>query len=115
MHELSICQSLIRQVQQVAADNKARSVELIRLRVGGLSGVEPPLLERAFTIARAGTIAAHADLEIEQGPVVVKCRQCGASSAVTVNRLLCQTCGDWRVFVVEGEELLLLSIEIEEA
>jgi hydrogenase nickel incorporation protein HypA/HybF len=46
---------------------------------------------------------------------VVKCRQCGASSAVTVNRLLCQTCGDWRVFVIEGEELLLLSIEIEEA
>jgi len=113
MHELSICQGLLRQVQQVAADNNARSVELIRLRIGGLSGVEPPLLERAFEIARAGTIASEALLEIEQGPVVVKCRECGASSAVEVNRLVCQYCGDWRVNVTEGEELLLLSVEIE--
>ena len=113
MHELSICQGLLRQVQQVATDNNARSVELIRLRIGGLSGVEPPLLERAFEIARAGTIASEAVLEIEEGPVVVKCRECGASSAVAVNRLICQYCGEWRVTVTEGEELLLLSVEIE--
>jgi hydrogenase nickel incorporation protein HypA/HybF len=114
MHELSICQGLIRQVQLVAADNNARSVELIRLRVGGLSGVEPPLLERAFEVARAGTVASEAELEIENGPVVVQCRDCGASSAVAVNRLLCRHCGDWRVTVTEGEELLLLSVEIEQ-
>jgi hydrogenase nickel incorporation protein HypA/HybF len=113
MHELSVCQGLLRQVRQIAADNNGQSVTLIKLRIGGLSGVEPPLLERAFEIARAGTIAAQAELEIEAGPVVVKCRECGASSAVTVNRLLCETCGDWRVTVTEGEELLLLSVEIE--
>jgi hydrogenase nickel incorporation protein HypA/HybF len=99
-------------VQQVAAENNALSVDLIRLRVGGLSGVEPPLLMRAFEIARAGTIASEAELEIETGPIVVKCRECGASSAVAANRLVCQYCGDWRVNVTEGEELLLLSLEI---
>ena len=114
MHELSVCQGLIRQVQNIAAENNARSVDMIRLRVGGLSGVEPPLLMRAFEIARAGTIAAEAELEIETGPVVVKCQECGASSAVAVNRLVCQYCGDWRVNVTEGEELLLLSLEIEQ-
>lgn len=114
MHELSICQGLISQVQKIAADNNARSVELIKLRVGGLSGVEPPLLERAFEIARAGTIASEAELEIEAGPVVVRCQDCGASSAVAVNQLVCQDCGDWRVTVTEGEELLLLSLEIEQ-
>jgi len=113
MHELSICQGLMRQVEQVAADNKARSVERIILRVGGLSGVEPSLLQHAFEIARAGTIASEAELDIEEGPVVVKCQECGASSAVKVNRLICQYCGEWRVNVVEGEELLLLSVEIE--
>jgi hydrogenase nickel incorporation protein HypA/HybF len=113
MHELSICQGLMRQVQQVAADNNARSVEKILLRVGGLSGVEPSLLQHAFEIARAGTIAAEAELEIEGGPIVVKCRECGASSAAKANRLLCEYCGEWRVNVVEGEELLLLSVEIE--
>ena len=113
MHELSICQGLMRQVQRIAADNNAAAVDRILLRVGGLSGVEPLLLERAFEIAREGTVAAGAVLEIEEGPVVVKCRECGASSAVPSNRLVCQYCGEWRVTVTEGEELLLLSLDIE--
>ena len=115
MHELSLCQGLLRQVEKVAAENRAAAVERILLRVGGLSGVEPPLLERAFEIAREGTIAAGAELEIEHGPVVVKCRQCGGSGQVPVNRLLCPNCGDWRVLVTQGEELLLLSMEITQA
>jgi hydrogenase nickel incorporation protein HypA/HybF len=115
MHELSVCQGLMRQVEQVAASNNAKSVEKILLRVGGLSGVEPSLLMHAFEIARAGTIASEAVLEIEDGPIVVKCQECGASSAAKPNRLLCQYCGEWRVNVVEGEELLLLSLEIETA
>jgi len=113
MHELSICQGLLGQIQQIATENNARSVERVRIRVGGLSGVEPSLLERAFEIARAGTIASEAELEVEEGPVVVKCRECGASSAVPSNRLVCQFCGEWRVTVSEGEELTLLRVEIE--
>jgi len=113
MHELSLCQSLLRQVEKVAAQHQASGVEKIVLRIGGLSGVEPPLLKRAFEVARMGTLAEHAELVIERGTVVVKCRQCGGSSAVPVNRLLCTYCGDWRVQVVEGEELLLLSVELE--
>lgn len=114
MHELSICQGLLRQVEQIAKDNDARAVERIILRVGALSGVEPPLLERAFEIARMGTVAEEAELEIEEGPVVVQCQVCGGSSVVPVNRLLCTYCGEWKVNVTQGEELLLLSLEIEQ-
>lgn len=112
MHELSLCQGLLRQVEKVAAQHQASGVEKIVLRVGGLSGVEPPLLQRAFEVARMGTLAERAVLVIERGPVVVRCRQCGGSCAVPVNRLLCTYCGDWRVSVTEGEELLLLSVEL---
>jgi hydrogenase nickel incorporation protein HypA/HybF len=80
-----------------------------------LQHVEPSLLQSAFEIARAGTVASEAELEIEEGPIVVKCQECGARSAAQANRLLCQYCGEWRVNVVEGEELLLLSVEIETA
>jgi hydrogenase nickel incorporation protein HypA/HybF len=71
------------------------------------------LLERAFAIARAGTVAQEAELEVRTGPVVVQCRECGGKSAVPPNRLLCSYCGEWRVRVVEGEELLLLSVELD--
>jgi hydrogenase nickel incorporation protein HypA/HybF len=113
MHELSVCQDLMRQVEQVARAHDALAVERIVLQIGELSGVEPPLLERAFTIAREGTMAAKAELEIRTGPVVVHCRECGGNSVVPANRLLCSYCGEWRVQVMEGEELLLLSVELD--
>lgn len=113
MHELAVCQGLLRQVERVATDNHARAVERILLRIGALSGVEPALLERAFEAARLGTRAERAELCIEAGPVVVRCRTCGASSPVLPNRLLCGDCGDWKVTVTDGEELTLLSVDLE--
>jgi hydrogenase nickel incorporation protein HypA/HybF len=113
VHELSVCQGLMRQVDRIAAQNNASRVDRIALKVGALSGVEPDLLQHAFTIAREGTVAANAELAIEHGPIRVSCRQCGVAGGAAVNRLVCPECGDWRVDVTEGEELLLLSLEIE--
>ena len=113
MHELSVCQGLLRQVEKVAAEHEAHGVSRILLRVGALSGVEPDLLSHAFDIARMGTLAENASLEIENGPVTVRCRQCGTTGEVPSNRLVCPHCGDWRVEVTGGEELLLLSLDLE--
>ena len=113
MHELSVCQGLIRQVELIAAENAATSVDRIVLKVGPLSGVEPELLRHAFTIAREGTVAALAELELSQGSVKVRCRLCGGAGEAAVNRLLCPDCGEWQVDVTEGEELLLLSLDLE--
>jgi len=113
VHELSVCQGLIRQVEHIAAENEAKAVDRILLKVGALSGVEPGLLEHAFTIAREGTVAAGARLDIETGPVRVRCRVCNGGGEVAVNRLVCPDCGDWQVDVSEGEELLLLSLDLE--
>ena len=113
MHELAVCQELMIQVVQIAAENHALSVDRVIVQAGALSGVEPPLLLRAFEIARAGTVAASADLEIRTGPVMVHCNACNKTSEATVNRLLCKSCGHWQVEVTEGEELLLLSLDLQ--
>ena len=41
MHEMSICQSLMDQVEQIATEQGASRVDSIVLCVGPLSGVEP--------------------------------------------------------------------------
>jgi len=112
MHELAVCQALMEQVEHIAAGQRAQSVESIHLGIGPLSGVEPRLLEQAFSIARAGTIASQADLVIETIAVQVSCKQCGAQTTVMPSRLLCGTCGDWRTTLVSGDELTLQHIEI---
>ena len=109
---MSICQGLIRQLEKIAQEKGASRVDSIVLSIGPLAGVEPELLSRAFEIARAETVAKDAELEIETGPVVVECRSCGLSGEAQANRLLCQTCGDWKVNLTQGDELLLLRLEV---
>ena len=111
---MSICQGLLDQVERIAAEQGAGRVDSIVLSIGPLSGVEPELLTRAFEAARLQTVAENAELEIRTGPVVVKCRGCGASGEARVNRLLCPSCGDWQVDLLEGDELLLLRLEVSE-
>ena len=84
----------------------------IVVAVGPISGVEPMLLERAFTIARAGTIAENATLEIEDVPVVVWCESCGVETSAAANGILCGQCGTWKVDLRSGDELLLKRVEL---
>ncbi len=112
VHELSICQSLLSQVTEIAGDRGADEVVSIVIEVGPLSGVEPMLLAQAFAIARGGSCAAHAALSIESAAVAVACEQCGARSQVAANRLVCATCGGYRTRIVAGDELRLRRVEL---
>jgi hydrogenase nickel incorporation protein HypA/HybF len=112
MHELAVCQGMLAQVERVATAHGASGVTRILITVGPLSGIEAQLLERAFCVARAGTLADGATLEIEAAPVRVHCTACGAESDAAVNRLVCDACGDWRLQLLGGDELLLKRIEL---
>ena len=81
MHEMSICQGLISQVEKIAREKGARQVHSIFLSIGPLSGVEPELLRRAFEVAQVETVARNAKLEMETGSIVVECRSCGARTS----------------------------------
>ena len=113
MHELAVCQSLIREVERAAAANRAVAAVRVAVAIGPLSGVDGGSLARAFEIARADTVAAQAVLEIETVPVRVGCAACGHESEVPANALVCARCGNWRVELKSGDELLLKSVELE--
>ena len=112
MHELSVCQELIDQVEAIAREENAVQVVVIHLGIGPLSGVEPQLLEQAFDVARAGSIASEAQLLIDSLPVRVSCRKCGQITDALPARLVCGSCGDWHTKVVSGDELLISQVEL---
>lgn len=114
MHEYSVCMALLEQVERIAREHRARRVERIVLQLGPLSGVEAPLLEHAWPLAAAGSIAVDAELVIETAPVRVRCTQCGAESEAQANRLLCASCGDYRTQLISGDEMLLANLELAE-
>ena len=113
MHELAVCQGMLRQVAEIARQQQAQRVTRIRVQVGPLSGVEPRLLAQAFPIASAGTLAAAASLDLDSLPVRVHCERCECETDALPNRLLCGACGDYHTRLVSGDELLLASVELE--
>ena len=112
MHELSICQALISQVEDIARQHHAEAVRIVNVRIGPLSGVEPVLLEQAYPLASAGTVAEASTLVIEKLPIRVRCTHCGAETPAEANRLVCGECGDWHTQLLSGDEVLLASVEL---
>lgn len=113
MHELAVCQGLLREVERVARASHADRVVSVTVRLGALAGVEPQLLESAYPLASAGTAAQGSKLIIELAAVRVRCQRCGGESQASSTRLVCGFCGHWRVQVLSGEELLLARVELE--
>jgi hydrogenase nickel incorporation protein HypA/HybF len=113
MHELSVAQALVEQVETLIDQHQANAAVRIRLRIGPLSGVVPELLASALPLAAAGSRLEAAELDLVSAPIRVRCETCGAESEAAMNRLLCAACGDWHTRVVSGDELLLESVELD--
>ncbi len=113
MHELSVCLSLLQQVETIALERNAAKVTGITLRIGPLSGVEPDLLRNAYPLAVAGTVAEDAELIMEIADVVVRCSQCDSETTVAPNKQLCGGCGDFRTQLISGDELILMRVELD--
>lgn len=113
MHELSVCQALVAQVETLARERSARAVLRIEVAIGPLSGVEPQLLAQAFPVASAGTLAEAAELVLHEPAIQVQCDRCGQVTEARPNRLLCAACGDWHTRLLSGDELLLERVALD--
>ncbi|MBA2418317.1 MAG: hydrogenase maturation nickel metallochaperone HypA [Nocardioidaceae bacterium] len=108
MHELAIAESIIDAVLERTGD---RSVTVVRLQVGRLSGVVPDALTFCFELATAGTAIEGAELEIAEPTGRAHCRDCDVDFVVDDLILLCD-CGSADVEVVAGRELSVTSVEV---
>ena len=112
MHELSLCMNLIDQLTALAARHQATAVARIELQVGTLSGVEPLLLEDAFPMASAGSIAEKAVLAIKIIAPQIRCRRCHLEAQAEPNRLVCTSCGSLDTELLRGQDLILSRVEL---
>jgi hydrogenase nickel incorporation protein HypA/HybF len=113
MHEISIAESILEIAEQQARVQDARSIQLIKLRLGEFTTIVREALEFAFEIARQGTLAEHARLEIETVSVIVRCAVCDkATQPVSGICLICAVCG-FPMEILSGEELQIEYIEVE--
>ena len=112
MHELAIAESVVHIASRHA---DGRQVTKVYLKVGHLRQVVPSALAFSFELVAQGTPVEGAELETEEIPVTGKCRGCGAQSRLTEFPLQCTACGGFDLEILQGEELYVESLELEES
>jgi len=114
MHELSIAQSIVTIAEEhLPAETHAR-VRTVRVKIGELAGVVPDSLEFCFSAVTGGTALEGARLEIQHVAARARCHSCGATTPVALLAFQCQRCGGIGLTLVEGEELQVLELELED-
>jgi hydrogenase nickel incorporation protein HypA/HybF len=113
MHELSLVRSLVTQVEQLVADHGGGIVREIRLQCGSLSGVEPALMKSAFELLKHKTALGDATLVIEEIALAARCGKCQTMFHSERFHFVCPQCGSIDTEVVQGESVVLESIELE--
>jgi hydrogenase nickel incorporation protein HypA/HybF len=111
MHELSIAQAIVDVATRHAAGRRVVKVEV---KVGHLRQVVPDSLDFAFGLVRQGTVLDGAQLVISHIPAAGRCRDCGTESVMDGFPLCCGRCGGLSMVVLEGEELLVDALELED-
>ena len=113
MHEYSVVQALLEQIEGVAKDNDASKVTKIIVKIGVMSGIEAHLLEIAFNTFKEKTICDGAEFIMNIQPLTIECQNCQKVSELQKIHYCCQKCESTNVKVVDGEDMFLMSLEME--
>ncbi|MDR2365232.1 MAG: hydrogenase maturation nickel metallochaperone HypA [Zoogloeaceae bacterium] len=113
MHEMSLAEGILRQVEATARREAARRVTRVILEIGALASVEIEALRFCFDAAARDTLAATAQLEIRVLPGRGWCMLCAQSTPLAALAAPCPRCGSFQVQPVSGMEMRIKEIEIE--
>ncbi len=114
MHERSLVKSLIRQVEQILADQGGDAVEEVAVEVGPLSGVEPLLIQEAFSDLIQKSRATGAHLSIREVPITAYCQTCDSTLEIEKFHFRCPDCQSHDIRVTGGDVFRLLHVTLRQ-
>ena len=114
MHEVAVAQRMVEIALSAADENGGGCIVAARLLLGKLTCVDPETLDFAFGVVTRGTLAEGCRLEIVRIPARLRCGSCRSEHE---RELLdpCTVCGAVGGEVLQGRELRLDAIDLEEA
>lgn len=115
MHEISLVQGLLKQLESLAHKHNTTSISKVRLEVGPFSGIVVDSFEFGFDIlAKESELTKKAELEIIIPPMQYKCTKCAhlVSSDSTMPKI-CPKCTNTLLMPEGGADLILLQVEMK--
>ncbi len=111
MHELSLSRAIMETATRYA--NGCRVVQ-VGVTIGALRQVVPESLVYSFEIVARDTVCEGAVLEPRLAPARMRCA-CGEEWDLEEPSFRCPACGGGQTTVLDGDQLSVDSIEVEEA
>lgn len=111
MHETAVVEGLMSILLAQAAEHGIGHIDVVRLKIGRLRGLDSRLIRSGFEMFAEGTIAEGARLDIDEVAVEARCHACGAIWAVQHYRFECPACGGNNAEVLKGRELYIESLD----
>ncbi len=112
MHEMSLAESILKISLDVAAENHAKKISAVGLKLGEMAGVEVESLKFGFDILKKNTVAENAELKINRVPIIGECNKCGKSFKVAAYNFFCPEC-DGILILKSGRELLVEFVDCD--
>ena len=112
MHELSLADGILRQVEEAALRDHFTRVATLRLACGVLAGVQVDALRFALDAIAPGTCLEGAKIDIDEPPGRAWCARCVAEVCIEHRADPCPLCNGYPVKVTGGCELRLLDLVV---
>ena len=110
MHELGICDALLKMVRDIAKEEELEEISRITVEVGSLSGVVPAYMSDCWVAVADGTELQDAEFIVEELMGTAQCMDCGEEFTADVNRLRCPKCSSEKLVPLTGRDLTLKEI-----
>lgn len=114
MHELGLCDAMLRMMDKILAEEGSGGsrVRRVVLEIGELSGVVPRFMEESWKAVTDRTHYAHTLLEIRTVPGYADCLDCRARVRPAQSGFRCPDCGGEKLKPVSGTDMTVQSIEV---
>lgn len=114
MHEISICESIIKTIEDELEEDQFQNVRGIYVKIGVLSCVDPKVLAQVFACIIKETPFSKSSLHTEFVEILVACENCKKNFKVKDYRFVCPDCDKSSSQIVEGNELTIYKVFLEE-
>lgn len=115
MHEVSLIRNIFGALEAEFSSEELAAIEVIEVKVGDLSNVEPVLMQNAFAaVTEAEGRFQGSELRITKVPVTVHCDHCQTESAVHHYKFVCSNCQKPTNNILTGMELLIHRVHFAE-
>jgi Zn finger protein HypA/HybF involved in hydrogenase expression len=112
MHELSLAGSIL----EIARRSVPRGgrLRIVRVVAGPMRAIDPDAMQFAWESVTVDAGTNRIDLELDLRPWTLRCPECGCEWNSEQLECACVTCGCNRAFPLGGDELQVVSIEVDE-